>query len=103
MKKKSKQIYKINIAKSPDDLAEMLGIESDVEVALMKYKAELSAIATNSIKSSGLTLNEIVKISGVARSKVSAIKNGALSGISFDLFMKIIAATGAKLQLKIAA
>jgi hypothetical protein len=34
---------------------------------------------------------------------VSAIKNGALAGISSDLFMKVIAAAGVKLRFKIAA
>lgn len=101
MKQKSKPNYKV--AKNPKELAELLGIGSEVEIDLMKYKAELSAIATKAIKSSGLTVNEIVKISGVARSKVSAIKNGALAGISSDLFMKIIAATGTKLKFEMAA
>ncbi len=101
MKQKSKKTYKV--AKNSKELAEILGIGSEVDVALMKYKSELSAIATKAIKSSGLTVNEIVKISGVARSKVSAIKNGALAGISSDLFMKVIAATGTKLRFEMAA
>jgi hypothetical protein len=60
-------------------------------------------MATKAIKLSGLTINEIVERSGVARSKVSAIKNGALAGISSDLFMKVISATGARLRIKMAA
>jgi predicted XRE-type DNA-binding protein len=69
----------------------------------MEYKAQLSTMATKAIKLSGLTINEIVERSGVARSKVSAIKNGALAGISSDLFMKVIAAAGVKLRFKMAA
>lgn len=60
-------------------------------------------MASKAIDDSGLAVNEIVKKSGVARSKGSAIKNGALAGISIDLFIKVIASTGAKLTLKMAS
>ena len=68
----------------------------------MKYKAELSDLATQSIRDSGLSVNEIVKLSGVARSKVSAVKNGATVSVSCDLLVKIISATGAKVRVKAA-
>jgi predicted XRE-type DNA-binding protein len=54
----------------------MLGLTPG-DIALMKYKAELSRLVVKSIQDLGLALNEIVKRSGVARSKVSAVKNGA--------------------------
>jgi transcriptional regulator with XRE-family HTH domain len=64
----------------------------------MKYKAELSRLAVKSIQESGLTLNEIARRSGVARSKVSAVKNGATVSVSCDLLVKIIGATGVEVQ-----
>jgi predicted XRE-type DNA-binding protein len=82
------------------ELADALGIASPVDQALMEYKAELSDIVARAIFESGLTVNEIVTKSGVARSKVSAIKNGSLAGISCDLFIKIIAATGVRIKFK---
>ena len=88
------------VARNPKELAKILGIDSSVEQALMEYKTRLSKLAAKAIDDSGLAISEIVKKSGVARSKVSAIKNGALAGISSDLFIRIIAATGAKLTLK---
>ncbi len=87
-------------AKGTRELAEMLGIESSADIALMGYKATLSEMASKAIADSGLTINEIVEKSSVARSKVSAIKNGALSGMSTDLFLKVITATGAKIAFK---
>ena len=89
--------------KNSKQIAKALGIESPADIALMEYKAQLSEMASKAIENSGLAVNEIVKRSGVARSKVSAVKNGALVGISSDLFIKIIAVTGAKLTLKIAS
>lgn len=102
MKKISKKQKTFVVARNPKEIALALGIESEVDHALMEYKAQLSTMATKAIKLSGLTINEIVEKSGVARSKVSAIKNGALAGISSDLFMKVIAAAGARLSFKMA-
>ncbi|MFZ4402728.1 MAG: XRE family transcriptional regulator [Pseudobdellovibrionaceae bacterium] len=90
-------------AKNPKQIASAIGIESAADVALMEYKALLSELAAKAIESSGLTVNELVKRSDVARSKVSAIKNGALAGISSDLFLKVIAATGGRVTFKLAS
>jgi predicted XRE-type DNA-binding protein len=92
---------KIHVAHNPDELGKMLGL-SNADTALMKYKGELSSLAVKAIKQSGLTVNEIVKKSGVARSKVSAIKNGAVISISCDLLIKIITATGKRLVFRAA-
>jgi predicted XRE-type DNA-binding protein len=90
------------VAKNTIELANILGLDS-ADAALMEYKALLSEFAAKSIIRSGLTVNEIVERSGVARSKVSAVKNGCVAGISCDLFFKVISATGAKLTLKMAS
>lgn len=103
MKKTNKGIKNNTIISNAKELAAAFEIDSDVDVALMEYKAQLSTMATRAIENSGLTVNEIVKKSGVARSKVSAIKNGALAGISSDLFLKVISAAGAKLSFKMAS
>lgn len=89
------------VARSPDELGKVLGL-SNGDIALMKYKAELSHIAVQAISESDLGVNEIVKRSGVARSKVSAVKNGATVSVSCDLLIKIISATGTQIHLKAA-
>ena len=88
------------VAHTPEEIAQALGLDSPVDAALIEYKARLSALATKVIASSDYSVNDIVKRSGVARSKVSAIKNGALAGISSDLFLKVIAAAGGKVTFK---
>src|SRR5262245_47162238 len=92
---------KIHVARNPDELGKILGL-SKADTALMKYKSELSTLAVKAIKESGLTVNEIVKRSGVARSKVSAVKNGAVVSMSCDLLIKIITATGKRLVFRAA-
>ena len=96
-----KRKIKSVVARTPDELGEVLGL-SKGDIALMKYKAELSDIATRAMRESDLSVNEIVKHSGVARSKVSAVKNGATVSVSCDLLIKIISATGTRIQLKAA-
>jgi len=83
--------------KSPQELGEFLGL-SESDTALMIYKSELTALAIKSIENSGLSVNEIVEKSGVARSKVSAVKNSASVSVSCDLLIKIIAASGFKIK-----
>lgn len=97
MKQKGPKVGDFVTAKTPDDLGRILGLTPG-DIALMKYKAELSTLAVRAIEESGLTLNEIVKRSGVARSKVSAVRNWATVSISCDLLVKIIGATGIQLQ-----
>jgi predicted XRE-type DNA-binding protein len=88
-------------ARTVDELGDLLGL-GEADKALMKAKADISSIAIKAIDDSGLTVNEIVKRSGVARSKVSAVKNGATVSVSIDLLVKIIAATGTKLKVQAA-
>jgi predicted XRE-type DNA-binding protein len=101
MSVKRKNKIKSAVARNPDELGEVLGL-SKGDIALMKYKAELSEIAARALRESDLSVNEIVKHSGVARSKVSAVKNGATVSVSCDLLIKIISATGTRIQLKAA-
>jgi predicted XRE-type DNA-binding protein len=89
-------------ARNSEEIAVALGVESKADIALVEYKAKLSHLAVKVITSSGLTVNEIVKRSGIARSKVSAVKNGSLAGISSDLFLKVISAAGGKVTFKLA-
>ena len=89
------------VAGTPDELGEVLGL-SQGDIALMKYKSELSDIAPRAMREPDLSMNEIVKHSGVARSKVSAVKNGSTVSVSCDLLIKIISATGTRIQLKAA-
>ena len=103
MKKTKSARKNYTTAHSSKELAEALGLDSEVDRVLMEHKALLSSMAAKAIDSSGFTINEIVKRSGVARSKVSAIKNGALAGISSDLFLKVITAAGRRVSFKIAS
>ena len=97
MKRRRIRGNKSVMAETPNEVGRILGLTAG-DIALMKYKAELSSLAVRAIRESGLALNEIVRRSGVARSKVSAVKNGATVSVSCDLLVKIIGATGVQIQ-----
>jgi predicted XRE-type DNA-binding protein len=94
----SKQTDKFVVVKNRRELAAVLGL-TKAESDLMELKIKLSKIAQEAIESSGLTVNDLVEASGVSRSKVSAIKNGATASISIDLMVKVILSTGKKIKL----
>ena len=97
MKSEQNKTAKKNwVAQNSDEIGTALGL-SVGEIALMNYKAELSVLAAKAIKQSSMAVAEIVTKSGVARSKVSAVKNGATVSISCDLLIKMLAATGRKI------
>jgi predicted XRE-type DNA-binding protein len=97
MRRKMIRGSKSAVAKTPNEIGRILGLTPG-DIALMKYKAELSRLAVKAIRESGFQLNEIVRKSGVARSKVSAVRNGATVSVSCDLLIKIIGATGVDIQ-----
>jgi predicted XRE-type DNA-binding protein len=99
--KKRKTKARHPTARTPEELGKILGL-SKGDIALMEHKAELSRIAAAAIRQSGLRVNELAELSGVARSKVSAVKNGATVSVSCDLLIKIVGATGSRLRLKAA-
>jgi predicted XRE-type DNA-binding protein len=101
VKQKPTKANTLIVAETPDAIGRMLGLTPG-DIALMKYKAELSRMAVKAIRESGLKLNDIVMRSGVARSKVSAVKNGATVTVSCDLLVKIIAAAGINIQPNVA-
>lgn len=85
-----------HVAKTSADLGQLIGL-SESDMALIQYKIKLNKLTVKAMKESGLTVSEISKKSGIARSKVSAVKNGSSVGVTCDLLIKIITATGLEL------
>ncbi|MBX2994839.1 MAG: XRE family transcriptional regulator [Bdellovibrionaceae bacterium] len=83
------------------EISEALGLSSPGDQSLVDLKAQISALATRAVKKSGLSLDDLVTVSGVPRSKVTAIRNGALAGISFEHFWRVLSATGSKVSFRL--
>jgi predicted XRE-type DNA-binding protein len=79
--------------KTAGELGEALGL-SAAETAEMEFRSELTCALTKIIQSGNLTHAEIAKRAGTSRTRVTAIANGNTQGISTDLLIRVLSATG---------
>jgi predicted XRE-type DNA-binding protein len=86
--------------KTADDLGEALGL-SAAETAEMEFRSELTCILTKIIRDGSLTHAEIARRGGTSRTRVTAVANGNTRGISTDLLIRVLSATGHKAELRV--
>src|SRR5215471_2832520 len=88
------------IAKTPEDLAAVLGLspaagkEWQVQHALLKRLQEI-------VRKRGITHAEIAKRSGTSRTRVTAILNDDLEHVSTDLLIRILASLGYRVKVSV--
>lgn len=82
------------------ELGRALGL-SAAETAKMEFRSDLTAALTKIIRAGNLTHAEIAKSAGTSRTRVTAIANGNTGGISTDLLIRVLAATGHKAELRV--
>ncbi len=86
--------------KTADELGRALGL-SPAETAEMEFRSELTSALAKIIRSGNLTHAEIAKRAGTSRTRVTAIANGNTHGISTDLLIRVLSATGHKAELRV--
>lgn len=91
---------KKNIITTAEELGAALGL-SDVDTAEMEFRSEITVRLAKLIKSGKLTHAQIANRAGTSRTRVTAIANGNTQGISTDILIRVLAATGYKAVLKI--
>ncbi len=99
MKKKAKR-GGFAVAKNADDLGEILGLSAQ-ETAVMEFRTNLSMLVARAIKASGLTHEAIAKRAGTSRTRVTGIANQRLSGVSSDLMIRVLSATGYRVNTQL--
>ncbi|RPJ78885.1 MAG: helix-turn-helix domain-containing protein [Alphaproteobacteria bacterium] len=92
----------MKISKVAKQLAEDLGL-SEIDAYIMELKAKLYAKSSSLIKSSKLTHEQIAKLIGTSRSRVTRIANHGENNVSIELLIKLIAALEGKPAIKFAA
>ena len=97
---KMKQSEKSIRAKTAEDLGRTLGL-SDAETGKMEFRSELTCALVKIIHNGNLTHAEIAKKAGTSRTRVTAIANGNTQGISTDLLIRVLSATGYKAELRV--
>jgi len=87
-------------AKTAEDLGRMLGL-SKAETGEMEFRSDLTYALAKIIQNGKLTHAEIAKRAGTSRTRVTAIANGNTRGISTDLLIRVLSATGHKAELRV--
>jgi len=80
-------------------LGEVLGL-SIADTAEMEFRSELTVALTRIIQSGRLTHAEIAKRAGTSRTRVTAIANGNTQGVSTDVLIRVLAATGYRAEVR---
>lgn len=97
---KAKKVSKFSVARNADELGDILGL-SGQETAVMEFRTNLGILVARAIKASGLTHEVIAKRAGTSRTRVTGIANQGLSGVSSDLMIRVLAATGYRINTQL--
>ena len=82
------------------ELGEALGL-MEGETGEMEFRSDLTCALAKIIRGGKMTHAEIAKKAGTSRTRVTAIANGNTKGISTDLLIRVLSATGHKAELRV--
>ena len=85
---------------SAEDLGRVLGL-SRAETDEVEFRSELTCALVKIIQNGTLTHAEIARRAGTSRTRVTAIANANTRGISTDLLIRVLSATGHKAELRV--
>lgn len=91
---------KIVTVRSARDLGRALGL-SAADTAEMEFRSELTVSLAKIIQSGRLTHADIAKRAGTSRTRVTAIANGNTQGVSTDVLIRVLAATGHRAEVRV--
>jgi predicted XRE-type DNA-binding protein len=83
-----------------EDLGRAFGL-SKAETGEMEFHSELTCALVKIIQNGKHTHAEIARRAGTSRTRVTAIANANTRGISSDLLMRVLSATGHKAELRV--
>ena len=83
-----------------DDLGRALGL-SAADTAEMEFRSELTVALAKIIQAGRLTHAVIAKCAGTSRTRVTTIANGNTHGVSTDVLIRVLAATGYRAEVRV--
>jgi predicted XRE-type DNA-binding protein len=86
--------------KTAEDLGRALCL-SAAETGEMEFRSDLTCALAKIIQNGRYTHAEIAKRAGTSRTRVTAIANGNTQGMSTDLLIRVLSATGYKAELRV--
>ena len=96
---KSKRVKSV-VIRTAAELGDVLGL-SPAQTAEMEFRSDLTAALAKIIQSGEMTHERISKAAGTSRTRVTAIANGNTDGVSTDVLIRVLAATGYRAELRV--
>ena len=91
---------KLVTVRTAGDLGRALGL-STADTAEMEFRSDLTVSLAKIIQSGRLTHADIAKQAGTSRTRVTAIANGNTRGVSTDVLIRVLAATGHRAEIRV--
>ena len=91
---------KLVTVRTAEDLGRALGL-STADTAEMEFRSDLTVSLAKIIQSGRLTHADIAKRAGTSRTRVTAIANGNTQGVSTDVLIRVLAATGYRAEVRV--
>ena len=91
---------KVVMVQSSEELGDALGL-SAADTAEMEFRSDLTVSIARIIQAGRLTHAEIAKRAGTSRTRVTAIANGNTHGVSTDVLIRVLAATGYRAEVRV--
>ena len=86
--------------RTAEELGRALGL-SMADTAEIEFRSELTVALAKIIQAGRLTHADIAKGAGTSRTRVTAIANGNTHGVSTDVLIRILAATGYRAEVRV--
>ncbi|MDE3043079.1 MAG: XRE family transcriptional regulator [Nitrospirota bacterium] len=91
---------KLVTVRTAEDLGRALGL-SGADTAEMEFRPDLIVSLAKIIQSGRITHAEIAKRAGTSRTRVTVIANGNTLGVSTDVLIRVLAATGYRAEVRV--
>jgi|SRR5204862_3782489 predicted XRE-type DNA-binding protein len=86
--------------RTAEELGRALGL-SMADTAEIEFRSELTVALAKIIQAGRLTHADIAKGAGTSRTRVTAIANGNTHGVSTDVLIRVLAATGYRAEIRV--
>jgi predicted XRE-type DNA-binding protein len=83
------------IVRDAFELAKALGLKKEDAIA-MEFRARLNRKILDLVNARGLTHNEVARMAGASRTRITTILNGHTQGVSTDFLLRILYSLGCK-------
>lgn len=87
------------VAETPQELAKLMNLDPSIVIE-WEFRHSVSLQIAKNIESKGLVMAEVARRAGTSRARVSRIASGDTVAISLEVLLRVLGATGQKVELR---